>query len=560
MPIFDPAIFDPAIFDSESEPPDPPAETTATLLIEWDGAEIGGIEWNASGQELLAGIDTATFTAQDRDPDSTWEPQPYTSVVIKVRASGWVLFRGESLMPRLNLPNGFPWRRWIIPCRGYWSAVDERLVGAPAGGIFVQPDPVNDPEYHYPVDPNASITGGTDAEAIENLVEAYLLLPSGVPIDTTTHVNEYIDSTILSDPRFTIDEQDGMTTLHGIVDQLAALADVNVQDWICPGGFDDDPVHWHHAEIPEWEALIGEEDPEHLEQSPYALWDRIYGPDGEAQIGHAGIDIEYDGQTMPEQLYGQGATTFVYNGGAVTTGGSGWYPDVNPTKSKRQAYYPIPDAWEQTRRDTVLAGAMLRAVRPALRGTVNVIGWRDPVTLELEARDGFRAGMLQYIRDPRLPFTLSEAGRFVIQSIDWSLVPGTSVVRYTLGFGDGPPLRASQRRVNEVVEAPVGPAAQKPMSKFVLDSASLGDIAAGESRELVFWPNDRFEEERPYTRGMAVSFVVVAYDQDANVVPGEGSFDPATTTVGEDLSVRTTFTAGDVEGLEYDVFVEADIA
>lgn len=531
-------------FGEESEAPTPSG--TAPLEVLWDGVEIGGIEWNANGREILGGIGSATITAQDRNVDSTWEPRAHHDVKIRIRATGWVLFHGESLQPRLELPPGMPWRRWVVPCRDYNAQLAERLVGAPAGSIF-QGDP-NDPDLHYPVDPSA-VSASTDEVTIQEWYTDYFLLPDGTPVDTATYVFEYVPNGILGDPRFAIDEQDGMTTLAGMIAALAALADVNVQDWLDP-----DDNH-HHQAIPAWEALIGEDPPADLDAAPFELWDRVYEPDGETAIGHGGITVELDGQTMPEVVYVQGKTTFVYNGGDVTTGGSGWYPDP-PNRMQRQAYLAVPDAWDQSRRDIVAAAALERAGSEILRTVVKVVGWLDPATGQLESRDGWRCGQLLTIRDPRKPYRMRLAERFVIQEVAWRQLEGTEVFVYDLAIGDGPPQRSSERRVNDI---PTGEKAKPPMFRWVpVDAEDLPDIVAGSVVELVFTPNDRFDET-VYPVGMPVTFRVVAYDEDENVVPDQGSCDPASTTLDTDGRARTTFTAGDIEDLDYEIFAETEL-
>lgn len=516
---------------------------TSPIEFLWDGVELENIEWDANGEEVVGSVGRATVTIQDRDVDSAFEPEPHTSVLIRIRSSGWVLFRGESMVSRVELPPGVPWRRWVIECRDYNGQIGERLVGAPPGGIYWSLTPEDPPQ---PIDPSG-MSWATDAASIQNWVDSYMLLPTGEPIDTATHVHEYVPNDILGDPRYIMNVQQDMTTLADMVSRLAAMADVNVQDWICPDR------HWHHVEIPPWEGIAGAGD---LELAPYELWDRVYAPDGTTAIGHAGINFEFDGQTMPEKVYAQGATTFVFDGeNPEVTGGSGWVPGL-PNRTERQAYLSIPDAWDQTRRDLVAGSALLRAADPVMRASVEVRGWMDPDTHQLESRDGWRAGMVVTIRDPRLSATMKSVQDFVIQRVGWSLVAGTRLISYSLGFGDGPPSRGAQRRVNEIDKKPKP---KKPIVTWVVDAKSVGDIAPDESRDLVFTPVNGLGE--PWgPPGLPVEFRAQAYDSDTEVeVLGQGSFDPDSTTTDDDGKARTTFTAGSQENLYYKLFCESDI-
>lgn len=526
-----------------------------------DSLEVGAVEWSANGEEVLGGIGRATVVVQDRLL-TDWEPRPHADVVITIRDTGWRLFHGEIMLATLSLPPGMPIRRWELQCRDYNGQLDERLVGAPVQ-VFWRP---NDTEAYRAHDP-AAVSGGTDEVTIEQWADAYFRFPDGTTVDTDEYVFEYVPNSVLGAEEFILHLEDATTTLRGAVDLLAAMADVNVQDWIDPD------KKWHHQAIPAWPDLIDNDDPTDLDDAPYGIVDLADNPDGTTEIGHAGITITVDGQTMPEQLYAQGATGYVYDPNVsvtVVVGGSGYLDDGIADPAKRQAYLPIPDAWEQTRRDAVLIAAMTRAVRAALRATVWVTGWRDPAT-GWESRDGWRVGQRLPVSETalqRLPVSMRPGGRFVIQRVAWSLIPrGNDIpahLRYGLDIGDGAIARISQRQRNQI-EAPRGPAAQKPVVEWVVDALDLKPLAADESLDLVFYPrNGKGEAWAP--PGMPVEFHVEARDADpasptyGDIVLAQGSFSPGTTTTDEDGRARTTFTAGDQNMLDYDVWATSDIA
>lgn len=533
-----------------ADPPESPG--TSPMVLYYDGVEVGAVEWNASGEEVVGNTSRFTVTVQDR-ANSDWEPQPHHDVKITIRSSGWVLARGESLTPTCSLPVGFEFRRWTIPCRSYDALVREALFGAPDGGNFWRP---NAREQYRPVDPDAR-TYATDDGTIQTWIAHYRPDVGGVTIDTATHVHQYASN--LGDPGLEQIMYDAMTTLGGAIDVLAGLLPVNVQDWLDPD------LKWHHVAIPTAVDLLADGDEGDLDTAPAAI-----GP-GELGLGagaDTSFDFTWDGQDQPEQVYLQGDTTFTHNDTDVdAAGASGFYPvdggfpnlPVAQDAALRQAYLPGTGIW--TREGGILRAdqALRRAAQPTLRATFPVQGV-----------DGWRAGQAVIINDARFPPSLQGEHKFVIQRIAWSLYAGTDDRRYQIDVGDGPVSRANSGARRPVPPDDIGPKAKQPAISWRMEPQDdeghpdYSPISANETRNYVaYTANAKGELRVPV--GTEVSFGVVARDGDpdsptyTDIVPAMGSFSPNPTTTDQDGLARTTFTAGTQDRLSYQPFAETEL-
>ncbi len=508
-----------------------------------DRFEVARMEWTMTTEEVLGGVGRATITIQDRNPDSDWEPAAHMDVLAVIRSSGWRLWHGETMQPAVSLPPGMPWRRWTIACRDYNAAFDERAVGAPPGGFWTRP---SEKDPYRSVDPNG-LSWATDKITAQQWVR-YYCNPNAVVFDTGTYVFEYVPNAIMGRPDYIVDLQDQMAILRPALEQVAAIADVNIQFGVDA----DDRLHWQA--IPAWQDLVGNLDPTDLAPAPFAIVDLADDPDGVTAIGHGGIDPGFDGQAMPETVYVQGANTFIRkDNGETVEQGSGWYPFIPTSGGDRQAYLSAPGSWSKDRRDSIGASAIRRAEKPTLRGTIIVDGFTNSDGVR-ESRDGWRPWQLLSISDARLPASMKPGGRFVIQRVATTLIAGSDVRRYVIDFGDGPVGRMSQgqRKLPP-------PPAQQPIVVWTCDWEDFGPIAANESRDAVFTPrNGKGDPWGPI--GLPVSFRVEARDSDGNLVPGQGFCTPPDTVTGQDGKLRTTLTAGDQDGLFYQVFVETTVA
>jgi hypothetical protein len=106
------------------------------------------MEWDATWEERLDGVGQASVTIQDRSAGSSTQYGAMTRVtdgtpvritrgwrdVLKIWVPGTNLFWGEIGHSTLDLPVGFPWRRWHATASDFNTVFDLRMVGVPDGG------------------------------------------------------------------------------------------------------------------------------------------------------------------------------------------------------------------------------------------------------------------------------------------------------------------------------------------------------------------------------------------------------------------------------------------
>jgi len=272
------------------------------------------MEWSLTPEEILGGTGRATLTVQDRT--NTWEPQPHWDVKAEVRSTGHVLFRGEIIRTPLELPTGMPWRKWKLDCVDYNDQKPQRLIGALDGVTWQDVDGLGD---YVNIDINAHSLR-TDRLTIQHLFDKYFRV-DGQAVDTDEFVGEYL----VDFPMLSWQYSDLQSALEELASQIAQ----NLQFWLDP----DLKFHW--VAIPAWQELaqqmaglggdpnspnslsalmLPEANPGLLPISPYNLNnDEI----GAFKVGFRELSFTFDGHAMPEQVYVQGGTGFVYNAPAI---------------------------------------------------------------------------------------------------------------------------------------------------------------------------------------------------------------------------------------------------
>lgn len=535
------------LFGGDDGPPASPG--TSPIALYYDGTEVGALGWAMEFEEVLGGIGRASAVIQDR-ANSEWEPEPHHDIKMTIRSSGWVIFRGETLQPSCKIgPEEARFRTWTIPCRDYNGWVSEALFGAPDGGNFWRP---NDKEQYRAIDPYA-VSTGSDKDTIAAWGEHYRpTIPNGEEIDWDTKVFDH------GDPLQPIDQQDAMSTLGAAIGLLASLLEVNVQDWLGPD------MVWRHVAIPSAAQLLVDGVADDLDEAPVAI-----GPleDGH----HMGLEWAWDGQAMPEQLYGQGQTGFTHEDlKADAAGASGFYP-VNPDLPnvpvgqdalKRQAYLSMPSAWTRAEGIRITGHALARGEDPTLRASFSI-----------EGIDGWRAGQVVTINDELLPISLQGSHKFVIQRVHGTLYPGTDLRHYDIDIGDGAVDR-SETGSGVHADPNAAPDAAVPAKRPVITwrvewvndngNPDLNPIDAGETRNVIAHTENALGEQAQ-PQGTVVTFGVVATDVDpdsptfGDIIPAMGSFSPNPATTDQDGKARSVFTAGATAKLSYAPFAETEL-
>jgi len=491
------------------------------------------MEWSLTCEEILGGTGRATLTVQDR-LNSSWIPQAHWDVKVVIRATGWVLFRGEIITPTLDLPVGFPWRKWVLDCSDYNNQPPQRLVGAPSGYIWGSLGPV--PPYDLFAEDGNAISGSDDKGTIQSLIRAYLAVDGATP-DVTRYVQDCGWHIAVRGAESLIWWNN--TTLQAAIDEIDSYCTANAQDWLDPD------LYWHHQAIPLWWLTPAENDPGSLlrlfPEAPPGLLDNapahISDTGDPGTIGCRGLSVKYDGSTMPQAVYVQGATGFVYNGGAVAFGGTGWANNIfGDLPTLRQVYLSDP-VTTTDQRDAAGGRVLYRGSRPTLRGQLTVSG-----------TDGWRCGQVFTLTDARLPDELN-GHTFVIQGVHLvNLIPEQDVRVYQIDWGDGPTQRYSAHKedtpkvawpaVQVVIDAedPVPqPLSTQTIVAHLADSAGLA------------WK----------VPGRTITWQVIGYDTNTGLpVDGQGSIDPVTSVTDNNGVAKTTLTAGDQRNISYFVYAE----
>jgi hypothetical protein len=298
------------------------------------------MEWDATWEERLDGVGQASVTIQDRSAGSSTQYGAMTRVtdgtpvritrgwrdVLKIWVGGTNLFWGEIGHSTLDLPAGFPWRRWHATASDFNTVFDLRMVGVPDGGDW---ETIDGGRTHQPIDPDAHGLS-RDGPTVAALFDAYVELPRLIPAvesyvvpDTTTFVRSWIPSSVMIDPHTGKSRlQWSHTTLRSALDEMRGLAPFPIFYWIDP----DLRVHWEAVRdfasgtggvliAPRRRGGIA---------APAIITDRTRSLDGSSHIGGRNLQIEYDSSYAPQQAYVNGVTDFIYNGGATVYQGTGW--------------------------------------------------------------------------------------------------------------------------------------------------------------------------------------------------------------------------------------------
>jgi hypothetical protein len=423
--------------------------TAASLLV--NGVDVGilgtgAAQWDATWEERVDGVGNASVTIQDRDNLPNLEYGRGFEVteldgsvtigwrdLIQIKVGSLNLFHGEITKSNLDLPAGFPFRRWKVTANDFNSVMDMRLVGAPDGYTW---ETIDGGETYTPIDPDAHGLS-SDADTVAALFDAYARKPldDAGAFDTSTFVHDWIPASIMVDPntgesrlRWT------NTTLRSALDEMRALAGFPLFCWIDP----DDAVHW--MALPAWSFISGgglpllSPMPAFTTDAPAIITDTA--PNGTTSVGGRELSIEYDSTYMPQEVYVTGVTDFLYNGGSTYFQGTGWSFNAHNNVYFRQVAVDA-QAVTNAEREAVSHAYINYARRPRIRGSVKV-GRPD------EAVDGWRCGQLLTIVDARLPAFLTGKA-FPIQRVSGSLKAGHEYREYTLEFGDFPLARFSQK-------------------------------------------------------------------------------------------------------------------
>jgi hypothetical protein len=387
-------------------------------------------EWDATWEERIDGVGSASVTVQDRLNSTTEYGRARD--ILEMRVNGQIVFQGEITRSQLDLPSGRPFRRWKITASDWNMVFDLRLVGTPDGSEW---ESIDGGATHTPIDANAH-GESSDQQTVRNLFDNYVRLDlraiggGFVAFGTSTFVGHFIPIRVLMDSSGNSRLRWTHATLRSALDELRGLAGFPLYYWIDP----DKEVHWTNLPVPRPGVTLGPR-PTHLIPAPAILTDT--SPDGSSTVGFRDLTFQYDGTFMPQFTYVVGATDFIYNGNSPIIQGTGFRGGhIGPIRWARTI---VVDAQSMTKaqRDAVGIHYEQYRLRARIKGSV-VVGGPN------EAIDGWRCG--QYIRifDPRLPPTLNGVP-FPIQRVSGSLKAGNDFRVYTLEFGDAPMGSFSQK-------------------------------------------------------------------------------------------------------------------
>lgn len=416
-------------------PPFPGLVQTAVLLV--DGADVtGATEWSMTWEERADGS-PGTFSAvvQNRSPsDYLIGVNQRDHVSLALSPSGFPLYDGEVTTSLLDLPVG-QIGRWKLQGTDWNTIPDLRLVGVPNGTMWLSTD---GGATFQAVDPLAQ-NSADDASTVARLFGGYAIRPPGVAFNTSAYVTSYVPNNVLNDPLTGQPLlQWSHTTLRSALDDLRSLGSAPIYAWIDPAGF----VHWKQQA-----DMTG--------PAPADITDDH--PDGVSTIGCRALSFGFDGTYMPQQVWVNGTTDCIYNGGLSVAQGTGWGdgPFASADPAKRQISVDARSV-NVTQREAVGAAYTQYNDRARVKISVTIGGRLD----EGPVIDGWRCGQLVKITDARLPSSLNGQS-WPIMRVQGSLRTGQPTTRiYTLECGDAPLGRfyASYRSGPKTLTAPKLPA------------------------------------------------------------------------------------------------------
>jgi hypothetical protein len=525
-----------------------------TAILTINGTDVtGDSEWSMSWEERTDGS-PGQFSAviQDRSNSMLFGVVQRDHVKLAL-GSGFVLYDGEIVNSKLDLPVGMPWGRWNLSGSDWNTIPDLRLVGVPNGETWVTYDGGLTVQN---VDPNAQ-SGGTDAGTVAYLFDHYVRRPSdGAAFDTSVYVGTYIPDGILGG--------NGQinwshSQLRGAFDDVRSVGNFPIFMWIDPAGY----VHWQVfqdvvvpsggsiAPFTEGSLTLGlpETSPSLSGAAPAILSDGVYpNPpvDGVTVIGCRALSFGFDASYMPEAAYVNGVTDAIYNFGDVIQQGTGWGNGESwvPDRTMRQISV---DAQAASVAQRLAVGSAYTHYngRARIKISATCAGRPD------EQVDEWRCGQTVTIYDMRLPAALNGLS-WPIMRVAGKLTPGHPELRtYTLEAGDAPIGRfyAKYRSSPKTIVTP-----RKPAYTHEIYFTNLSP-AIGESQTLVSQMLD--SSKKPVrASGLPVNWALVVTLAGAPTT-SDASLSPVSATTNADGQTAVIFTADSATGgLTYDVTAE----
>ena len=494
------------------------------LLI--NGVDVtGDSEWSMTWEERADGS-PGQFSAvvQDRANSMLFGVTQRDHVNLAL-TSGFQLFDGEIVNSKLDLPVGMPWGRWNLQGTDWNTVPDLRLVGVPSGGIWQS---IDGGLTFQNVDPSA-YCAPSDSATIAALFEAYVRKPGmGWPtptgptrFNTSTFVGSYVSGAALINPHTGEPVLAwSHVQLRSALDDMRSLASAPVYFWIDPAGF----VHWKtHDDM--------------SSPAPAVLTDDH--PDGVTSIGCRRLSYSFDGSYMPQDVWVNGVTDYVYNGGSVIAQGTGWGSgafDVAPPESRQISV----DAQAASVAQRLAVGTAYTeyADRSRIKISVTIGGRLD----EGPVIDGWRCGQSVTITDARLPASLNGLS-WPIQRVQGSLKAGRSETReYVLECGDMSIGRffAKYRTTPKTIAT-----ARKPAYTWEVYFQNLAP-APGEAQTLVLQALD--SSKKPVLAPGLACDVTLTVTLAGSPFTSDASVSPASGVSNADGQVSVIFTADSTTG------------
>ena len=538
----------------------------AVLKVSYLGYDVdvtGDSEWSMNWEERTDGS-PGQFSAviQDRTNTALYGVTQRDHVNLALSPSGFVLYDGEIVNSKLDLPVGMPWGRWNLSGSDWNTIPDLRLVGTPSGTNWVS---IDGGLTFQAVDGSAH-NASDDAVTIANLFSAYVAVPYFV-LDTSTYVGKYIPNSILNNPH-SGDPQFEWThvPLRSALDDMRSIGSQPIFLWIDPDGavhwqvFQDTVVTVGGALVPFTQGLLSMMLPEGPPpgstfagggSAPAILTD--IAPDGITSIGCRALSFSFDATYMPEQVWVNGTTDYIYNYGAGIAQGTG-FGDAPFEAGDPTARQISVDAQSASVAQRLAVGAAYRhfGARARIKITATFAGRPD------EQIDGWRCGQTVTIVDSRLPAALNGL-TWTIHRVAGKVVPGHPELRtYTIECGDAAIGRfyAKYRTSPKTITAP-----RKPAYTWEVYFTNLHP-AVGEVQTLVLQLMDSAKNrvrasgipgnlsflDPPPGDGLGITLAGAPVTSDATL-------SPTSVTTNADGQAAVTFTTDSAQaGLRYPVY------